>query len=131
VTEPTAPEIPAVPVAGLLVPADVVPQIVRGFRILYPGVTDGMGDEDAVQAVLLNLVNFALTSEASMRENQAMAEEMELVRVKYSQRSEEAQHAAREAAKRIRKAPKPTVPTTDGTAMEPLPPDVSAVKTGR
>jgi hypothetical protein len=58
VTDPGA----AVPVAGLLVPAVLVPRILAAMRGTYPTVTADLDDDAAVRAVLKHWVTATLSA---------------------------------------------------------------------
>ncbi len=103
-----------VPIAGLLVPVDVAARIIAAFRGIYTPLTEGLNDADAVQAVLLHLITSSLVAYEGARTEATGIAEQERVRQEFQAKAEAVRSAARESAKRIKKAPPVPLP--------PLPP---------
>ncbi len=59
----TSPDIPTHrEVAGLSIPLPLIPRIIAALRATYPGITDGITDDEAaVRAVLKEVVSSALS----------------------------------------------------------------------
>ncbi|WP_394620959.1 hypothetical protein JNUCC0626_18250 [Lentzea sp. JNUCC 0626] len=85
---------PVVPVAGLRVPASLVPQIIAAMRHLYPTVTADLDDDAAVRAVLRHWVTVTLTTFAAQRVSAPVADRVAAIR----EEARVAELAAREAA---------------------------------
>jgi len=105
--------IPYVPVAGLRVPATVVPRIIRALRGVYPEITTGKDDEAAVRAVLLYWIDYTVTShEATLAESEVAVEAAisELFEDRL-RRVQEARDRAKAAVSTIQQVPTPPAPT--------------------
>lgn len=87
-----------VPVAGMLVPVQLVPRIVAALRGTYPTITDGLAGDAAVRAVLRWWVKSTLADwEARAAEapvDDAVAETRQSFRELARQAREQAQAAA-------------------------------------
>jgi len=99
------PEIPYVPVAGLRVPATLVPRIIAAFRGIYPTVTDGLDDEAAVRAVLLHWVSTTLTTYESREVSKPVQAAADDLVAEAEMKGRKARDAAALAASMIVSAP--------------------------
>lgn len=96
-----------VSVAGLRVPATLVPRIVRAFRRRYPDLTADKDDDTAVRAVLRFWVTDTLAwaeADAVMTEAEPAAQQL---LQDYRAQAEKARQAALAAAGRITEAAPP------------------------
>lgn len=102
---PVTPAIPPVAVAGLLVPAPLVPRIVAALRGTYPTLTAGMTDDQTVRAVL----KFWIGSTLSAYEGQVVLggvdSAVEETRRGYADKADRARAKALKDADAIREAP--------------------------
>lgn len=88
-----------VPVAGLLVPAPLVPRIVAAVRHLYPTLTEGLEDDAAVRAWLKWMVTVTMSQSEGQRAAAPVDAALEATRQEFAQRAEEARaRAVRDAA---------------------------------
>jgi len=139
--QPVNDGIPYVPVAGLRVPATVVPSIIIAFRGTYPTLTEGLDDEAAVRAVLLHWVTATMTSFAETATLAPAAEIVQTLVEEYEVKGKKAREAAAAAAATIVEAPAaPTdedldladfaglIPVTPTLALDPVAPDVAGKK---
>lgn len=84
-----------VPVAGLLVPAALVPRIMAAMRGLYPEVTNGIADNDAmVRAVLKHWVTVTLSQWESEQAKAPVVDALQQVTAEYETASEDARAKA-------------------------------------
>lgn len=102
--------VPYVSVAGLRVPATLVPRIVAAFRGTYPDVTADHDEEEAVRQVLKYLVEVIVTThESKAASTPVMAAADEMV-AEAQERGRKAREAALAAVGTI---------VTAATALEP------------
>lgn len=102
--------IPTVSVAGLQVPAPLVPRIIAAFRGEYPALTEGLGDDASVRAVLKHWVTATLAAYES-REAEAPADgAVAATREEYRRLAQEAFDQAVSDAGTIVEAPPPPAP---------------------
>ena len=102
--------LPPVSVAGLQVPAELVPRIIAALRGVYPTVTEGLDDDAAVRAVLKYWVTVTLSS---WEAQQVTAQATEAIVVAQqdletaNERSRLAREQAEADAQAIQEAPPP------------------------
>lgn len=100
--------VPYVQVAGLLVPAPLVPRIVASFRGVYPAITAGITDDDAaVRAVLKYWVTSTLSTYEGSVAGSGVDEAIDAAREEYRLRAEQARAQAEADAGTITEAPTP------------------------
>lgn len=103
--------IPTVQVAGLLVPAPLVPRIVAAVRGTYPTLADGLDDDASVRALLKHWIVTLLMAYEGAQAEAPLEGELAALRADYDARAEAArQKAADDAALIIEN------PTLGGTA---------------
>lgn len=102
-----------VPVAGLLVPATLVPRIVAAMRGLYPSVTEGITDDDAaVRAVLKHWVTTTLSTFETAAVAISTADQIEALKAQAEEEARLAREKAEADAGTITEpAPAPTEPS--------------------
>lgn len=103
--DPKAPEIPEVSLAGLRIPAPLVPEIILALRDGYPTITADRDDEGVVRGVLLWIIESTLVQYRSRQAEAAAAEAVEVVRKEQATKAEKARAKARDDAKLIREVP--------------------------
>lgn len=104
--EDTTPTTPThVPVAGMLVPVQLVPSIVAAMRGTYPLITDGLDDEAAVRAVLRWWVKSTLTEYEARKAESGVDDAVAETRQVYREKAQEARTRAEAAADLITDAP--------------------------
>ena len=119
----TTPEVPEVAVAGLRIPAPLVPRIIAALRDQYASVIGDRDDEGVVRAVLLWIITSSLeTYEASQALAGADAE-VEQVRKAHTEKAEKARDKARKDAEKVREVPsgaeEPNVPPAADKPTKP------------
>lgn len=97
--DPTA--LPPVQVAGMLVPAVLVPRIVAAFRATYPQVTEGLADDPAVRAVLKYWTVTTLASYEAKLAEAPVDDVVQATRQEYAERARVAREQALAAASAI------------------------------
>lgn len=83
-----------VPVAGLLVPVELVPRIITAIRATYPTLTDGRDDDAAVRAVLKHWIETTLATYEGAIAEAPVVEAVEQARTEYAARAEAARQKA-------------------------------------
>lgn len=101
----TLPNLPPVAVAGLLVPAPLVPRIIASLRGTYPQLTADLDDDAAVRAVLKFWVTSTLASYEAARAEAPVSGAVEATRAEYAERAEAARQKALQDAAQIIEAP--------------------------
>ncbi len=113
-TSPTSP--PPVAIAGLRIPAPLVPRIIAALRASYPTITEGKDDEAVVRAVLKWIIETTLTAYEGRLIEAGLEGELEKVRNERAEKARLARERARQAAALITEAPsgeaEPNVPLT-------------------
>lgn len=99
-----------VPVAGLLVPIQLVPRIIQSFRGTYPALTGDLDDEAAVRAVLKHWVTSTLASYESTLVTQETTESVDALLAEVEEKSQVARERAIRDAGYISESPKPAAP---------------------
>ena len=105
-------EVPTVSVAGLLVPAPLVPRIVASMRGLYPSVTADLDDEAAVRATLKYWVTTTLSSWEARQVVGDTQQQMDNLQEQAKNRSAVALQKAMEDAASIVEAVEAALPPT-------------------
>lgn len=112
-----------VPVAGLLVPAPLVPRIVSGVRRLYPALAEGKDDDAAVRAWLKHMVTGLLAQAEVAATLEPLDQALDDTRADYEARAEAARAKATADAALIVEAPPPVVtPPAGDTPPAPTDP---------
>lgn len=99
-----------VPVAGLLVPAPLVPRIVRAVRALYPSLTDGKDDDRAIRSWLKYLVTQTVAQAEAQAALAPVEDAVEATRIDYQKRAEKAREKAEKDSDAIVEAVTPSAP---------------------
>ncbi len=108
-----ATEIPYVPVAGLRVPATLVPRIIASMRGIYPNLTVGLDDEAAVRAVLRYWVTSTLATYEGQQSDEETLAAIEAIQAQADEKARLAREKAiRDAAAIVDAASATTTPTT-------------------
>lgn len=94
-----------VPVAGLLVPIQLVPRIVAAFRATYPTLTEGLEDDPAVRAVLKHFVTSILAQHEATLPVIEAREQIEEIESTVAERQEQARLKAHADAAKISENP--------------------------
>ncbi|MDT8915769.1 hypothetical protein [Amycolatopsis sp. PS_44_ISF1] len=103
-TDPTAP----VPVAGLLVPAVLVPRIIAAMRGTYPTITADLDDDAAVRAVLKHWVTTTLMTFEAQQVTAPVVDQLAALQEEARVREAEARQKAEAAAGLITDAAPPS-----------------------
>lgn len=90
-----------VPIAGLKVPAELVPQIVAAMRWQYPAETDGKTDNAAVKAALRAMVKDLLSRYALAVGVEQVEVEVKNTRQQYEEAARQSRQQALDAADTI------------------------------
>lgn len=98
-TQPPTP--PPVPVAGLLVPAALVPRIIAALRATYPDLTMGLEPEAAVRAVLKHWVTITLAAHEAAAAEAPVQQVVEQVQGEYKIKANQAREKALTDANQI------------------------------
>lgn len=100
-------EIPTVSVAGLKVPAPLVPRIVASMRGVYPSVTGTLDDDAAVRAVLKFWVTSTLANWESQQWTAPTEEQVAAIQAEATAKAQQASKKAEEDAASIIEAAPP------------------------
>ncbi len=119
----TAPNIPTREVAGLDIPLHLIPRIIKALRATYPGITDGIADDEAaVRAVLKEIISSALSVHESQMAANAVRDEIKQKQDDAEKSSAAAYAKARhEVATYVKDAITPELPPPP-EPVEPTPP---------
>ncbi len=120
----TAPNIPTREVAGLDIPLHLIPRIIKALRATYPGITDGIADDEAaVRAVLKEIISSALSVHESQMAANAVRDEIKQKQDDAEKSSAAAYAKARhEVATYVKDAITPELPPPP-EPVEPTPPE--------
>ncbi len=120
----TAPNIPTREVAGLDIPLHLIPRIIKALRATYPGITDGIADDEAaVRAVLKEIISSALSVHESQMAANAVRDEIKQKQDDAEKSSAAAYAKARhEVATYVKDAITPELPPPPPVPEEPTPP---------
>jgi hypothetical protein len=120
----TAPNIPTREVAGLNIPLPLIPRIIKALRATYPGITDGIEDDEAaVRAVLKEIISSALSVHESQMAANAVRDEIQQKQEAAEKSSSAAYAKARhEVATYVKDAITPELPPPPPEPVEPTPP---------
>lgn len=125
--DPTAP----VEIAGLIVPAEMVPRLIVAFRGVYRQVTETIqNDEEAIQAVLKFWTTQVLETWEGLRAEEELAEQLEQLRQDAYAKRDKARDKARKDAEKILKKelPKPEKPEKEPKPEPEAPAEDSTVE---
>ena len=110
--------IPDVPIAGLLVPADVAARVITALRATYPSVAEGLDDNGVVRAVLIHWIASTLIAYEGDAEEASVEDAVAQVRKEYIDRATKAREKAQADASRIREAPSGVTEPADVTTPD-------------
>lgn len=107
-------------VAGLIIPGPLAVQVIAAMRSIYPSVTDGLADTQAVQAVLKHWVTTTLQEYAARQVTETAAQQLADLQAQAEAEAARVRAAAEAAAQAIAHAPlipepTPTEPPPDET----------------
>lgn len=103
---------PTVAIAGLRVPISLAARLIAALRGIYPNLTEGLGDDDAVRAVLKFWMTSTLTTHEGAMAEAPLADVLEATRAEYQRLADAAREKARADADTIQADPAPTPTTT-------------------
>ncbi len=120
----TSPIIPTREVAGLDIPLQLIPRIIKALRATYPHVTEGITDDEAaVRAVLKEIISSALSVHESRIASDAVQVKLKETQAQGEKASATAYAKARhEVATYVKDAITPELPPPPPEPVEPTPP---------